>query len=168
MPSPGLTRDSEPSDPGSPLLSWEEIHPKLLLPPVRRSPVRDDSHITTLLSASSYHLPKQSSYRSETRQPHHAHAQLYGGLIVNVPSSPEEEVNNRDSPEPEPPKRRPRRVSSPSPDNEPSSALVKKRGRPRKSSSRQIDKEPDEVGMSSFLFYRLLLNETSDDGFKSD
>ena len=147
MPSPGLTRDSEPSDPGSPLLSWEEIHPKLLLPPVRRSPVRDDSHITTLLSASSYHLPEQSSYRSETRQPHHAHAQLYGGLIVNVPSSPEE-ANNRDSPEPEPPKRRRRRVSSPSPDNEPSSALVKKRGRPRKSSSRQIDKEPDEVGLS--------------------
>ena len=148
MPSPGLTSDPEISDPESPLLSWEEIHPKLLLPPVRRSPVRDDSHITTLLSASSYHLPEQSSYRSEARQPGHAHAQLYGGLIVNVPSSPEEEVNNRDSPEQEPPKRRHRRVSSP--DNELSSALVKKRGRPRKSSSRQIDKEPDEVGLSPF------------------
>lgn len=144
MPSPDLTRDSEQPDSGSPLLSWDEIHPKLLLPPVRRSPVRDDSHITTLLSASSYHLPEQPTYRPETRSPHHAHAQLYGGLILNVPSSPEE-ANNRDSPEQEPPKRRRRRVSSP--DNGSSSTLVKKRGRPRKSSSRQIDKEPDEVGL---------------------
>lgn len=148
MPSPDLTRDSEPSDPGSPLLSWEEIHPKLLLPPVRRSPVRDDNHITTLLSASSYHLPEQSSYRPETISSHHAHAQLYGGLILNVPSSPEE-ANNRDSPEQETPKRRHRRESSP--DNGPSSTLVKKRGRPRKSSSRQIDKESDEVCLLSAL-----------------
>ena len=147
MPSPDLTSDPEPSGPGSPLLSWDEIHPKLLLPPVRRSPARDDSHITTLLSASSYHLPEQSNYRPEIRSPHHSHAPLYGGLIVNAPPSPEES-NNRDSPEQEPPKRRRRRVSSP--DNGSSSALVKKRGRPRKSASRQMDKEPDEVGLFPF------------------
>ena len=159
MPSPGLTSNPEISDPESPLLSWEEIHPKLLLPPVRRSPVRDDSHITTLLSASSYHLPEQSNYRPQTRPPQHARSPLYGGLIVNAASSPEE-ANNRDSSEQEePPKRRRRRVSSP--DNGPSSALVKKRGRPRKTSSRQMDKEPDEVGLVCLL--SVLLSITKQD-----